>query len=65
MLTAVQLDDHPSLDTDEVTNIRPNRTLASELEITQLTTAKLAPEEPFGISWILAENARELVHAPK
>src|SRR4051794_2585619 len=62
MLAAIELDDHLSLDADEVADVRTDRSLTSELVITELATSKLAPEQPLGIGRTLAQEACEVVH---
>jgi hypothetical protein len=64
VLAAIELDNHLSLDTHEVADVGADRPLAPELEIADLATAKLAPEQAFGVGGVLSEKASEVVHEP-
>ncbi len=64
MLTAIQLDDDSGIQTYEVTDVRTDRVLPSELEVVQLSSTQMPPKEAFGVGRILAQAAGKSDHAP-
>jgi len=54
MLATVDLDDKPVLQADEIDDIRTQRRLASELAASEPAAAKLVPQAPFHVLWMVA-----------
>lgn len=59
MLAAVEFDDQPFLQANEVRDVRADRELAPELVAEQGAIAKHRPETTLGIGGLVAEIARE------
>ena len=62
MLTAVEFDDEPLLQTNEIANERLDGMLTSEFMDIHLTASEVMPEKSFGIGGVAAEMAGEMNH---
>ena len=54
VLTAVELDDHSCFKANEIANIATYRPLPAEFEAIQLAATKALPQNPFGVSGVVA-----------
>jgi hypothetical protein len=63
VLTSVQLDYDPAVQRGEVTDIKSDLMLPSELEIAKLSPPQTTPEEAFGVGLLFAESASIPAHA--
>lgn len=64
MLTSVELDDDSRFQAYEVADVRTDRVLPPEPEVTQLSPTQMPPEVAFGVSRILAQRTGKSDHAP-
>jgi hypothetical protein len=65
VLTAVQLHYQSGFETNEVTDVRPDRPLPAKFESIQLATTQEMPEAALGVGSVVAQLAREVAHARK
>lgn len=60
MLPAVDFDDEPAFEADEIDHVAAQRMLAPELAAVELAQTQMTPEPAFGIGGIAAQPARDL-----
>jgi hypothetical protein len=65
VLTAVQLDNEPDLQADEIASIDAERMPSSEFEAIQLSATQTTPEKALGLRLIRAQLAGEVDHATR
>jgi hypothetical protein len=65
MLSAVDFDDQPTFEADQIDDVRPDRPLPTELERIKAPTAQLPPQAKLCLSRILAQVARPIQTHPR